>query len=174
LLVTAARSVAAHHRPGTARFVVAALTGGASEIAASLAAELADQHPVESVDLTGLLATLTDDRPGYLVVFGADGPGGVPDEPLRTLLRDGPPAGRHLLGWWRSVSSLGALLDPEDGVGKLATVVVVDVPGGQLAPVLGRGVHWSPRPGRALLCDSPDGPGIVLVPFAEDGTAAGR
>ncbi|SCE99031.1 FtsK/SpoIIIE family protein [Micromonospora echinospora] len=169
LLSSAVRSVAAHHRSGSARFVVAALTRSAEDAAAALAAELATRHTVETVDLSGLLAVLDDDRPGYLVLFGADGPGGVPDGPLRALLRDGPPGGRHVLGWWRSASAFGALLDPEDGVGKVASVLVIDVPASQLTPIVGRSVQWSPRPGRALLWEGPDGPGTVLVPFAADG-----
>ncbi|MFE0590935.1 FtsK/SpoIIIE domain-containing protein [Micromonospora echinospora] len=169
LLSSAVRSVAAHHRSDRARFVVAALTRSAEDVAAALAAELATRHTVEAVDLSGLLAVLDDDRPGYLVLFGADGPGGVPDGPLRVLLRDGPPGGRHVLGWWRSASAFGALLDPEDGVGKVASVLVTDVPASQLTPIVGRSVQWSPRPGRALLWEGPDGPGTVLVPFATDG-----
>ncbi|MFI6823613.1 FtsK/SpoIIIE domain-containing protein [Micromonospora sp. NPDC050187] len=168
LLSSAVRSVAAHHRSGSARFVVATLTRSAEDVAAALAADLATRHTVETVDLSGLLAILDDDRPGYLVLFGADGPGGVPDGPLRALLRDGPPSGRHVLGWWRSASAFGALLDPEDGVSKVASVVVTDVPASQLTPIVGRTVQWSPRPGRALLWDGPDGPGTVLVPFATD------
>ncbi|GLY25460.1 FtsK/SpoIIIE domain-containing protein [Micromonospora sp. NBRC 101691] len=169
LLSSAVRSVAAHHRSDRARFVVAALTRSAEDVAAALAAELTTRHTVETVDLSGLLAILDDDRPGYLVLFGADGPGGVPDGPLRALLRDGPPGGRHVLGWWRSASAFGALLDPEDGVGKVASVLVTDVPASQLTPIVGRSVQWSPRPGRALLWEGPDGPGTVLVPFATDG-----
>ncbi|MEU4566359.1 FtsK/SpoIIIE domain-containing protein [Micromonospora sp. NPDC023956] len=167
LLSTAARSVAAHHPSGGARFVVATLTRSAGDVAAALAAELAGRHTVETVDLSGLLTILGDDRPGYLVLFGADGPGGVPDGALRTLLRDGPPAGRHVLGWWRSASALGALLDPGDGIDTVASLVVTDVPANQLTPIVGRTVQWSPRPGRALLWDGV-GPGTVLVPFAGD------
>ncbi|SCL14817.1 FtsK/SpoIIIE domain-containing protein [Micromonospora inyonensis] len=169
LLASIVRSVAAHHGSGSARFVVAALTRNAGDVAAALAAELAARHTVETVDLSGLLAVLDDEHPGYLVLFGADGPGGVPDGPLRALLRDGPPTGRHVLGWWRSASAFGALLDPDDGVGKVASVVVVDVPANQLTPIVGRPVQWSPRPGRALLWDGSDGSGTVLVPFATDG-----
>jgi hypothetical protein len=73
------------------------------------------------------------------------------------------------LGWWRSASAFAAVLDPEDGVGKVASMVVVDVPANQLTPIVGRTVQWSPRSGRALLWEGSEGPGTILVPFAEDG-----
>ncbi|MFF0821306.1 cell division protein FtsK [Micromonospora haikouensis] len=211
LLATAARSVAAHHPPGTGRFVVAALAAEAAPVADSLAADLAGQHRVERVDLPGLLAAVDAEEPGYLVVFGldrvasqerpADGPApqGRPtdrraanerpangpdtrDRPadpaavhelladrLRVLLRDGPPAGRHLLGWWRTVPPFTAMARAEDDLDKLAAVVAVDVPGAQLAALFGRPVQWRPRPGRAMLWDGPDERGVLLVPFAGPG-----
>ena len=89
-------------------------------------------------------------------------------ERLRALLRDGPPAGRHLLGWWRAVPPFAALLEPEGEVDKLAAVAVLDVPAAQLAAVFGRPVEWRPRPGRAVLWDGPGERGTVLVPFADE------
>jgi hypothetical protein len=73
----------------------------------------------------------------------------------------------HLLGWWRSVPPLRALLDPEGEVDKVAAVAAVDVPGAQLAPLFGRAVQWRPRPDRAMLWDVRR-TGTVLVPFAEN------
>ncbi|MFG1950636.1 FtsK/SpoIIIE domain-containing protein [Micromonospora sp. NPDC048830] len=172
LLATAVRSVAAHHAPGTGRFLVAALTADAAPVAGALAADLAAQHRVDRVDLPGLLAALDADEPGYLVAFGLDGPApaDLPADRLRSLLREGPPAGRHLLGWWRTVPPfVAAVSQPGDEVGKLAAVVAVDVPGTQLAPLFGHPVQWRPRPGRAMLWDGPAESGILLVPFAEPG-----
>ncbi|MEH0934402.1 FtsK/SpoIIIE domain-containing protein [Micromonospora psammae] len=170
LLVTAARSTAAHHPPGTARFVLAPLADGSAPLAAALAAELAGRQRVEMVDGTGLLAALDDGGPAYLVVFGVDvpTPGELPVERLRTLLREGPPAGTHLLGWWRTVPPFAALTEPDGEVDKLAAVAVVNVPAAQLAPLFGRAVQWRPRPGRAVLWDAPGERGVVLVPFADE------
>ncbi|MFU8852743.1 FtsK/SpoIIIE domain-containing protein [Micromonospora sp. SL1-18] len=167
LLVTAARSVAAHH--GSARFVLAPLANGSAEPAAALAAELAERHEVATVDVAGLRATLESGEPGYLVVFGLDVPDAteLPPDRLRTLLLEGPPAGRHLLGWWRSVASLAGLLGPEGVVDKLTAVVVTDVPGGRLEQLFDRPVLWRPRPRRAMLWDGPGEQGTILAPFGE-------
>ncbi|MER7420279.1 FtsK/SpoIIIE domain-containing protein [Micromonospora peucetia] len=174
LLATAARSIAAHHEPGTARFVLAAPDEECQALAGALAAELAGRHPVDTVDLAGLIAAVDDAAPAYLVVFGLDVPTSaqLPPERLRALLREGPPTGRHLLGRWRTVSSFTALLDPEGEVDKLAAVAVVDLPGTQLTSVFGRQVQWRPRPGRAVLWDGPGEQGTVLVPFAGEGEPA--
>ncbi|MGC5334423.1 FtsK/SpoIIIE domain-containing protein [Micromonospora sp. DT62] len=171
LLVTAARSVAVHHAPGAARFVLAAPDEECRPVAEALATELAGRHPVDTVDLAGLLAAVDDAAPAYLVVFGLDvpTPEQLPPERLRALLREGPPAGRHLLGRWRTVPSFAALLEPEGEVDKLAAVAVVDLPGAQLTSVFGRQVQWRPRPGRAVLWDGPGEQGTVLVPFGEEG-----
>ncbi|MBY8875467.1 cell division protein FtsK [Micromonospora sp. PLK6-60] len=239
LLVTAVRSVAAQHRPGTARFLVAAAAEGAAGAAEALVAELAARHRVTRVDVADLL-TAADHQPGhpaagpepatpcadptgeptaagpsgagapavtgptgfdsgpatttpagvdseaekaggepiagvtYLVVFGVDSAptGALPAERLRVVLRDGPPAGTHLLGWWRTVPTFAALAEADGEVEKLAAVAVVGTPGAQLASVFGRPVDWRPRPDRAVLWDGPGEHGVVLVPFAaEEGTA---
>ncbi|MEW2379381.1 FtsK/SpoIIIE domain-containing protein [Micromonospora sp. NPDC047812] len=171
LLATAARSAAAHHAPGAARFVLAAPDEECRPLTEALAAELAGRHPVDTVDVAGLLAAVDDAVPAYLVVFGLDvpTPEQLPPERLRARLREGPPAGRHLLGRWRTVPSFAALLEPEGEVDKLAAVAVVDLPGAQLASVFGRQVQWRPRPGRAVLWDGPGEQGTVLVPFGEEG-----
>ena len=114
LLATAARSTAAHHAPGTARFLVAALAmrvPGAGRRADRRAGRPASGST--RVDLPTLLAALADDLPTYLVVFGLDAaaaPQELPPDRLRALLRDGPPAGRHLLGWWRAVPPFAAVV----------------------------------------------------------------
>ncbi|MFI7431100.1 FtsK/SpoIIIE domain-containing protein [Micromonospora sp. NPDC049836] len=168
LLVTAVRSAAV--QPGPARFVLAPLANGSAEPAAALAGELAERHVVRTVDVAGLRAAVEAGEPGYLVVFGLDVPDAreLPPELLRTLLLEGPPAGRHLLGWWRSVAPLAGLVGPEGEVDKLTAVVVTDVPGGRLEQLFDRPVAWRPRPGRAMLWDGPGEQGTVLVPFGEE------
>ncbi|TWJ25429.1 FtsK/SpoIIIE family protein [Micromonospora endolithica] len=167
LLGTAARSTAAHHPPGTARFVLYAPTGDAEP----LAVELAERHPVETVDLPGLLAAVEDAAPGYLVIFDVGGipPDRLPPDRLRTLLREGPATGRHVLGRWRTAPPFATLLEPEGEMEKLAAVAVVDLPGAQLTSIVGRPVEWRPRPGRAILWDGSGERGTVLVPFADEG-----
>ncbi|RQW98885.1 FtsK/SpoIIIE domain-containing protein [Micromonospora inaquosa] len=170
LLATAARSTSAHHPPGGARFLVAAPDPGSRALAEALTAELAARHSAELVGLPALLADAADDLPTYLVVFGLDRPGPreLPVDRLRSLLRDGPPAGRHLLGWWRAVPPFAALFEPAGEVDKLAAVAVLDVPVAQLTAVFGRPVEWQVRPDRAVLWDGPDERGTVLVPFADE------
>ncbi|WP_406601186.1 FtsK/SpoIIIE domain-containing protein [Micromonospora yasonensis] len=168
LLVTAARSAAVQQ--GRTRFVLAPLANGSAEPAAALATELAERHEVATVDLVGLRTALAAADPGYLVVFGLDVPDAteLPPELLRALLLEGPPAGRHLLGWWRSVGPLAGLLGPEGEVDKLTAVVVTDVSGGRLEQLFDRPVSWRPRPGRAMLWDGSGERGTVLVPFGEE------
>jgi hypothetical protein len=170
LLATAARSTAAHHLPGTVEFVIAPLDEGSAPLAAALAAELSGCQRVSMVDGPGLLTVFDGVGPTYLVVFGVDAPSAVelPVDRLRTLLREGPAAGRHLLGWWRTVPPFAGLVEPDGEVGKVAAVAAVDVPGAQLAPVFGRPVQWRPRPDRVVLWDGPDDRGTVLVPFADE------
>ncbi|MER7459665.1 FtsK/SpoIIIE domain-containing protein [Micromonospora sp. NPDC126480] len=174
LLVNAARSVAVHHPPGSARFVVLTPEDDARAVAEALAAELATQHRVETIGRADLPAVLDASGPAYLIAFDLDGPvaGQLPPERLGALLREGPPAGRHLLGRWRAVPPFAALLEPEGDVAKLAAVAAVDVPGAQLATVFGRPVDWRPREARAVLWDGHGEQGVVLVPFALDGTPA--
>lgn len=178
LLAMAARSTAAHHPPGTARFMVAAPDAEAGSLADDLVTELAERHPVQKVDLAAMFAALDYGEPAYLVVFGLDvaSPEQLPPSRLRTLLRDGPPAGQHLLGWWRTVPSFAALVGPEETVDKLTAVAVAGVPGAQLTPVFGRTVEWRPRPDRVVLWDGPEERGVVLVPYrvaaGEDGESA--
>ncbi|MEV6798722.1 FtsK/SpoIIIE domain-containing protein [Micromonospora rifamycinica] len=170
LLATAARSTAAHHLPGTVEFVIAPLDEGSTPLATALATELADCQRVSMVDGPGLLTVVDGADPTYLVVFGVDAPSAaeLPADRLRALLREGPAAGRHLLGWWRTVPPFAGLVEPDGEVGKLAAVAAVDVPGAQLAPVFGRPVQWRPRPDRVVLWDAPDDRGTVLVPFADE------
>ncbi|MBQ0891960.1 cell division protein FtsK [Micromonospora sp. U56] len=169
LLANAARSTAAHHPPGAARFMLAPLAEGSAALAAGLATELSQRQRVKTVDAAGLLAAMDGDGPAYLVVFGVDLATAeeLPVERLRTLLREGPPTGIHLLGWWRTVPPFAALLEPDGEVDKLAAVAAVDVPGAMLGAVFGRPVEWRPRPGRVVLWDGPGERGTVLVPFAD-------
>nr|WP_091552504.1 FtsK/SpoIIIE domain-containing protein [Micromonospora pattaloongensis] len=166
VLEAAARSVAAHHAPRTTRFVIASLVAAGDEPAAALAAELTQRQEVETVDVGGLLAALGGTEPGYLVVFGMDaaGPGRLPPDTLRSLLRDGPGRGLHLLSWWRGVRRFAEELDG-DAREEVAGMVFLNVPGADVSLLLGAAVDWTPRPNRALLHDRHADRTTVIVPF---------
>jgi hypothetical protein len=166
LLDAAARGLAAQHAPGSARFVIASLVADGDEVAAALAADLADRHPVAAVDPAGLAAALAGQEAGYLVVFGMDAMGGtrVPGERLRDLLRAGPARGAHLLSWWRGLRRF----TEELGAGAredVAGLVFLNVPGADVSLLLGQQVEWQPRANRALLHDRHADRTTVIVPF---------
>nr|WP_240956470.1 FtsK/SpoIIIE domain-containing protein [Micromonospora sp. HNM0581] len=175
LLATAARSIAAHHPAGSVRFVVAVSDVGVEHLADDLVADLGERHHVDRVDLAGLVAVADAGEPAYLVVFGLDVAPveQLPPARLRALLRDGPPAGQHLLGWWRTVPSFATLVEADETVDKLTAVAVAGVPGAQLTPVFGRPVEWRPRPDRVVLWDGPVEHGVVLVPYEVPGSVSG-
>jgi len=113
-------------------------------------------------------------QPTYLVIHGADAADPVLGRPgieaLRQVLRFGPENGVHVLGWWRSVARLKALLTIGASVDDLGAFVGLDVQGaelGALAP--GMLVNWSPRPGRGLFFDRAQHaqPEVVIVPSPE-------
>lgn len=166
MLVTAARTVAAHHEAGTARFVLAPLATGTERVAGVLAAELGERQQVTTVDATGLVEAFDADQPTYLVVFGAETLSTAlrTGERFRTALREAPLAGTHLLGWWRS--GMSGLVDVVSA-GEVTGLVGVDLPATHVAPLFGSGVDWQPRVDRVLMRDVHEGRTRVLVPYAE-------
>jgi hypothetical protein len=187
VLHAAAVSVARQTRPGEARFVVASLVAAADQVAAALRDELrAAGHPVEPVDGRGLvalvkeLAAAGDDAPGrrtVLVVFGMDAASalfGMADpvtykssrEDLTLLLRHGPAAGVHLLGWWRGLRRLADDLGGTHNRDDVACLLALNVPGTELAMYLGeQSLSYTPRDNRALLVDRHDNRTLLVVPF---------
>ncbi|RIV38335.1 FtsK/SpoIIIE domain-containing protein [Micromonospora radicis] len=121
----------------------------------------------------------TPDR-SYLVVFGMDAAAGLLAETdpatfrsghddLRTLLRQGPGHGVHLLGWWRGLRRLADDLGGTQNRDDVACLVALNVPGADLG--LHLGVHdlaYTPRADRALLVDRHDQRVRLIVPFARD------
>ncbi|HWH00125.1 MAG TPA: FtsK/SpoIIIE domain-containing protein, partial [Pilimelia sp.] len=169
VLDAAARGLSVQHPPGAARFVLASLVADGDALAGALAADLAERHPVTTVDAAGLSAAWDEPGPGYLVVFGMDaaaggGAGRLPGDRLRALLRDGPARGVHLLSWWRGTrrftEELG-LAGRED----VAGLLFLNVSGADATMVVGQPVDWQPRPNRALLFDRHADRGTVVVPF---------
>jgi hypothetical protein len=165
MLDAAARSVAAFHPPGSARFVIASLVAEGDELARALAAEIGHRHEVVVVDAAGLDAELDPDRPGYRVVFGMDAVDAVPRLPQ--LLRAGPARGAHLLSWWRSLrrfnEETGGAAARED----IAGLVFLNVSQSDVGLVLGGPVDWQPRPNRALAHDRRTGRTVTVVPFVQ-------
>ncbi|GAA0801827.1 FtsK/SpoIIIE domain-containing protein [Spirilliplanes yamanashiensis] len=145
VLAAAALTLATH---GPARFTVVCADAAAADAAARLAAAL----PGAAFTDTVADVPAASDVPHYVVGYALDaaGPG------LRPLLDDGPAAGVHVLGWWRSVGSLresvGGLGARFDAIGSW---VALDVHGADLAPLspIPGGPAWYPRPRRALWFD---------------------
>nr|WP_239127268.1 FtsK/SpoIIIE domain-containing protein [Asanoa siamensis] len=167
VLDAAARAVAAHHAPRTARFVISSLVAEGDEIAQQLARDLAERQDVEIVTANGLADALTIDHPGYMVVFGMDAMAGgaLPPDRLRLVLRTGPGRGVHLLSWWRGLRRFTDEVGPaarED----VAGLVFLNVPASDVSLLLSRPVDWQPRDNRALLHDRHTDRTSVIVPFA--------
>ncbi|MET8468063.1 cell division protein FtsK, partial [Micromonospora zamorensis] len=180
-------SLARQHAPGDARFQLVSLVTVADPVADDTEAVLrAAGHPVHRLDAAGLrdrVTTLAAEPTGreYLVVFGMDAaapvfgaadPGtfrsGLDD--LRTLLRQGPGQGVHLLGWWRGLRRLADDLGGTQNRDDVACLVALNVPGAELALHLGtHDLTYTPRADRALLIDRHDQRTRLIVPFVGDG-----
>lgn len=159
LLDAAARSVAAQHAPGDARFLLAPLAPDALAAAGRLAAALTRRgHTVRTLDRSELATALAEGNATYLVVFGMDGTN-VPVD----VLRDGPGRGHYVFGWWRSVRRFTEDVGP--GRDEVSGLVVLNVPAADVALLLGRHVDWQPRVNRALLYDRHTDRPSVFVPF---------
>jgi DNA segregation ATPase FtsK/SpoIIIE, S-DNA-T family len=109
-------------------------------------------------------------RPVVVVLYAADAADAVLDragtEALRAVVHFGPEVGVHVLGWWRSVPRLKALLLMGATVDDLGAWVALDVQGTELQALLpGMLVNWSPRPGRGLFFDRAQhaSPEVVIV-----------
>ncbi|GAA0815449.1 FtsK/SpoIIIE domain-containing protein [Spirilliplanes yamanashiensis] len=165
VLQAAARGVAAHHAPRTARFVIASLVAEGDELAKQLAVEVGQSQEVSVIEAADLAEDLDATVPGYRIVFGMDA-AKLPTDRLRALLRDGPANGAHLLSWWRGTrrftEEVGGSAAREDVAGML----FLNVPGADVGLLLGRPVDWHPRENRALLHDRHADRTTVIVPFA--------
>jgi hypothetical protein len=170
LLAAAVRSLAAQHAAGTVRFALAPLVPEAAAACRALREHLSG-HRVELLDQAGVAAALDHaGGPGYLVLFGADA-AELPYPPLRALLRDGPAAGRHLLGWWRGLRRFTEQTGGSAGREDVAGLVLLNLPASDAALLLAAPVDWRPRPHRALLHDRHRDRTEVIVPFAAEETA---
>ncbi|MBW0119238.1 FtsK/SpoIIIE domain-containing protein [Pseudonocardia abyssalis] len=185
VLGAAAGSLAGQYPPGSVDLVVVPLLASADALVARFAAA---GHTAEIVALDGVrsrIEALAADvvarlaggprRPVLLVLYGADAADPVLEregtDALRRVLRSGPETGVHVLGWWRSVARLRALLSISAATDDVGAWVGLDVQGselGLLAP--GMMLSWSPRPGRGLFYDRAQHsrPEVVIVPSLEE------
>jgi hypothetical protein len=193
VLGAAALSLARQHAPGGARFTVVTLVPDAAQPVSALAGRLTDDgHRVDVGGLDGfgaLVGQLSEDvarrltgeqargKPHYLLLYGVDGASGVLErkdpstfraglDALRQLLKSGPETGLHVLGWWRSVQRLRAVLTMGAGVDDIGCWVACDVQGSELGPLAPGPVSWSPRPARGLVFDryTQRRPEVMIVP----------
>ncbi|MFC0533455.1 FtsK/SpoIIIE domain-containing protein [Phytohabitans kaempferiae] len=167
ILDAAARSLAAHHPAGTARFVVSSLVADGDAAAHALTAHLNESQIAEHVDASRLGQAFDLDDPAYLVVFGMDAisRGALPTDRLRELLREGPGRGIHLLSWWRGLRRFSEEVGGSAAREEVAGMVFLNVPGPEVSLLLGQQVDWQPRPNRALLHDRHADRTTVIVPF---------
>jgi hypothetical protein len=92
--------------------------------------------------------------------------GTAPIDQFRELLRNGPPLGIHLMGWWGNARTFRDHLGFEAS-GLIDGLVLFRVPASEVTDLLGPFVTWTPQANRALLQDASqsDEP-QPLVPFA--------
>jgi DNA segregation ATPase FtsK/SpoIIIE, S-DNA-T family len=161
----AARSLAAQHEPGTVHFLVASLVAVANPVARQLVADLrAAGHPTRTTDAARLAEELDPGRPGYLVAFGMEVVR-TPYDRFRTLLRDGPTHGAHVVGWWRGMNRFTDQTGGSAGRADVAGLVFLNLPPGDVDLLVGRPMQWRPRRNRALVHDRHTGRSTVIVPF---------
>jgi hypothetical protein len=162
ILDAATRSLAVQHRPGSVRFVLAPLLPAVEDQVAALAEDLhATGHDVSIVDKAELPDTVARVN-AYLVVWGLETAG----SDVRTLLREDPARGIHLLGWWRQLRRFTEDVGFSAGREDVAGLVFLNVAGSDVSLLLGESTDWQPRPGRALFYDRHAGSASVIVPFS--------
>ena len=161
VLVAAVRSLAAQHRPGSVRFVLTPLLPASADQVDALAQQLHEKgHDVvvtEKAELPDTVARVN----AYLVVWGAEAAGSE----VRTLLREDPSRGLHVLGWWRQLRRFSEDVGFSAGREDVAGLLFLNIPGPDVSMMLSETVDWQPRPGRALFHDRHSQTTTVIVPF---------
>jgi DNA segregation ATPase FtsK/SpoIIIE, S-DNA-T family len=187
ILHAATVSLSRQHQPGSARFVIGSFAAAADPVVDDLVAALtSDGHQCEEVDagrLRGVLGELAASggaKPTYVVMFAADvivpllsergtnRQTGLDD--LRTVLRQGPGQGVHVLSWWRIARRFADATGGAAGREDVACLVALNVPGTELSSLVGdHALTWQSRPNRALLLDRHDQRQRLIVPFVRPG-----
>ena len=195
VLHAAVASLARQHRPGEATFLLAPLVSVADEAVAATARALrVAGHEGEIVPLAalglvvGALAKFeltTPQAPTYLVLFGADAASpalsvssvdsagdyhsGLAD--LQKVIREGPPRGVHVFGWWRGLARFREDAG-SSAVEDVACLAVLNVPGNELQNLLNRfDLEYKPRDNRAFLFDRHANTASLIVPFVRQGAS---
>ncbi|WP_037353874.1 FtsK/SpoIIIE domain-containing protein [Amycolatopsis orientalis] len=183
IMDSAARSLSKQMKEGEVEFLLHCPIEASSSAVLDLKDRLvADGHLATltdnlSAELETIVESLDTTMPRILLLYGVDA--ALPSleakavgqlksglDHLRTLLKNGPSHGVHLIGWWRSVARLKDTLG-FGGTDDIGTWAALDVQGNELSPfAAGQVVHWSPRPGRALFFDrTTHGAPEVIIPF---------
>lgn len=180
IMESAALSLARLHEPGTCDFSLWCPVASLHERVKRLADVLTGGG--HEVDLrTGEdIATLTEEsakRPRFVFFYAVDAahPWLEVKEPplmrsgldrLRSLLKNGPAAHVHTIGWWRGVGRLKDTLG-FGGTDDVGAWVALDVQGQELNSIAaGQLIDWSPRPHRAVFFDrTTHARPQVLIPF---------
>jgi hypothetical protein len=180
IMDSAALTLSRLHEPGSCDFSlwcpVPALGGRVQRLADLLRqADHAVDHRTGEDIVT--LTEETNERPRFVFFYAVDAahqwleakesPGARSGlDRLRSLLKNGPTARVHTIGWWRGVSRLKETLG-YTGTDDIGAWVALDVQGTELNSLAaGQTIDWSPRPHRAVFFDRtthsrPD----VLIPF---------
>jgi hypothetical protein len=183
ILDAIATSLLAHHEMGPGDVLLAPLVAGAVPVAERLAARVGSGVEIVRLnEFAGRLETLAElvvdrsssgqRRPLYLFLYAGDAADAVLDRDgtnrLRQVLRFGPEAGVHTIGWWRSPQRLRQLLSASASPDDIGAFLGLDVQGSELGPLIAPGLQlaWSPRPGRALFFDRSRHaqPEVLIVP----------
>jgi len=188
ILHAATLSLAHQHEPGTARFLLAGFAAApiVEDLVATLTTAGHDVLGLDAVQLRTILPELaTTDaspagKPTYIITFAVDVVVPMlserdPDrrtglDALRAVLRVGPGRGVHVLSWWRVTRRFSDALGGPSGREDVACLVALNVPGNELASLIGdHTLTWQPRSNRALLIDRHDQRVRLIVPFARPG-----
>ncbi|MHA6798254.1 FtsK/SpoIIIE domain-containing protein [Bounagaea algeriensis] len=190
-LGSGALSLAREHAPGRARFTFGCfLDDAAPRVRALAAAAAAAGHAVRTVHLDEAEATVAElaqqvqqrgGEPHYALLFGVDAAHAALERKdpqtmstgldlLRTVLRHGPEARVHVLGWWRSAQRVKHTLGMTGSVDDLGAWVAFDAHGQELTQLAaGQMVTWAPRARRGLFFDrSANAQPEVMLPFELD------
>lgn len=182
LLHAATISLAAQHEPGRARFVLVSLVAQADaaidETITELRAAGHEPEVIGAAELPDTVTALADQPVGgtvtHLVLFGADsaapvlGTTGITR--LRTILKQGPGRGIHVLGWWRGQRRFTEDIGGSSGREDVACLVVLNLPGSEIGGLIGDLTNeYRPRDNRALVVDRHDNTIRLCVPFVRPG-----
>jgi len=126
------------------------------------------------VDARDLL-NATGEGSRYLIALGLDQAPGLDQtdeagqtavDALRTIIRDGPIRGVHLLGWWSSIGVYRTHLGFDAAV-EIDSILALRVSQRDVVDLMGHTVTWHPRDNRGLFYDRQEHPQpLTIVPMS--------